>query len=208
MRQGNFPALDVCPPSMKFLVVAATSLVAAVGSARPPADLPDVGPAPALVGSTWINTEKPITLKSLKGKVVLVHFWTLACINCKHNLPQYNEWFKQFKDQKFAMIGIHTPELDFERELSNVQDAVKAHDIKYPVLVDGKAQNWDNWRQEYWPAIYLLDKRGHIRERWNGELEFNHAGGTARIEREIKELLDEPDEAAAPVQADSPRIAP
>ena len=119
-------------------------------------------PAPELVGSQWINTPggKPITLASRLGKVTVVEFWTFACINCRHNLPSYARWHTQFAAKDVAIIGIHTPETDAERDPATVARHVQELGIQYPVLLDNDYKNWDRWRQQYWPVVYVIDKRG------------------------------------------------
>jgi thiol-disulfide isomerase/thioredoxin len=153
----------------------------------------DNTPAPEFVGGTWLNTSKgqPIKLAGLKGKVILVHFWTFGCINCKHNLPIYDRWQKQFENQDVAILGVHTPETSGEAVTSRVSSDVKRRGITYPILVDNRSENWTRWHQRYWPCVYLLDKRGRIRYRWEGELEYDHAGGEAKMARKVEELLKE-----------------
>ncbi len=167
------------------------TLIAFSALGAPAETLPDLGAAPELIGNHWLNSAFPVRLKGLAGKVVLVHFWTLGCINCKHNLPAYNAWREQFKDASFLIVGIHTPETDYERDIGHLRQAVQERAIRYPVLIDNAGTNWDRWHQQYWPAIYLVDKHGRIRDTWSGELEFDHAGGTAKLTKEIKELLAE-----------------
>jgi thiol-disulfide isomerase/thioredoxin len=151
-------------------------------------------PAPPLVGTQWLNTtnKKPIVLDSRKGKVTIVHFWTFGCINCKRNLPAYARWEKKFSKKGVTIIGVHTPETDEEKITENVVREVKQIGINYPVLIDEKGKNWSNWEQQYWPTVYLLDKRGHVRAYWVGELEWNRAGGEAIMTRKIEQLLREP----------------
>jgi thiol-disulfide isomerase/thioredoxin len=147
-------------------------------------------PVPALTGeaSLWLNTDKPITFE--KGKVYVVHFWTFGCINCKRNLPAYDRWVKHFgKDVTF--IGVHTPETESEKKFENVKDAVKRYGITYPVLFDPKSENWNRWQQQWWPTVYLIDKQGRVRYYWMGELEWQNAGGEAKMRRFINQLLQE-----------------
>jgi peroxiredoxin len=146
--------------------------------------------APEFIGRNWLNSQ-PLSLSELKGKVVVVHFWTLGCINCKHNLPSYNGWEKQFGKDGLVIVGIHTPETDYERSPSHLARAIQERGITYPVLVDNEGKNWTAWKQEYWPAVYLVDKQGRIRDSWQGELDFENAGGTAKFTGEIRALLSE-----------------
>jgi peroxiredoxin len=147
--------------------------------------------APELVGGPWLNTHEnaPITLASRKGNVTIVEFWTFACINCRHNLSAYAHWNQKFAARGVDVIGVHTPETPPEYATENVRHEVEKLGITYPVLLDGQHKNWNCWNQEFWPTVYLIDKHGLIRYRWEGELEYNHSGGEAKIESLIEKLL-------------------
>lgn len=150
-------------------------------------------PAPKLVSTPadWLNTGgKPMAFE--KGRVYVVHFWAFGCGNCKRNLPAYAKWQSQFAKEPLTVLGIHTPETEREKDPKNVQDAVDRHDITYPVLIDGSGINWRRWQQQMWPTVYLVDKRGHVRAYWMGELEWEDAGGTRIMEEIIRRLLREP----------------
>ncbi|MBZ5537252.1 MAG: redoxin domain-containing protein [Acidobacteriia bacterium] len=149
--------------------------------------------APELVGGPWLNTPggKPIPISSRLGKVTVVEFWTFACINCRHNLPAYERLYKRFADREVTVIGIHTPETEIEHNPNNVSRRVKELGIEYPILLDQQATNWARWEQQYWPTIYLIDKRGRLRFRWEGELNYRNAGGEEKLARKIEELLQE-----------------
>lgn len=142
-------------------------------------------PAPEITGITnWLNTSSsPITLKSLRGKVVLVDFWTYTCINCIRTLPHVTSWYDKYKDQGFVVLGIHTPEFEFEKETSNVQDAIKQFNIHYPVGQDNNYATWNAFNNEYWPAEYLIDAQGNIRREEFGE------GNYDETEEAIQTLL-------------------
>jgi thiol-disulfide isomerase/thioredoxin len=172
-------------------ILALTALGAMASCATADGPWKEFQPVPEFVGSTWHNSDKPLTIAGLKGKVVLVHFWTFGCINCKHNLPTYSDWQKQFGDKGLQVIGVHTPETAEERVSSKVDDAIARWGIKYPVLTDNSGKNWNRWGLRYWPTVFLVDKQGRVRDVWEGELEYNHAGGTAKIAKEIKTLLAE-----------------
>ena len=138
----------------------------------PKGDLPDYGAAPPLhAGGAWINT-RPLTLASLRGKVVLVDFWTYSCINCLRTLPHLKAWYAAYHDKGLVIIGVHTPEFAFEHVTSNVRAAVKRLGIPYPVVQDNDYKTWDNYANEYWPAEYLIDKQGHVRHTHFGEGEY------------------------------------
>jgi thiol-disulfide isomerase/thioredoxin len=158
-------------------------------SSRPPGGFV----ARELTGDTWLNLPKgsQLSLASRKGKVTILHFWTFGCINCKRNLSAYARWQKRFASKGVVVIGVHTPETEGERNLTNVVRKVKELGISYPVLVDAEKQNWRRWEQAVWPAIYLIDKHGRVRYMWEGELEYQGAGGEAKMTRLIEDLLRE-----------------
>ena len=169
--------------------------VAAAFLAAAYAEQPEVlnQPAPELVGGLWLNTPKsrPVPLATRRGKVTVVHFWTFGCINCRHNLPIYARWHRQLAGKDVAIIGVHTPETEPERETINVTRATQQLAVEYPVLIDDQGLNWSRWHQQYWPAVYLIDKQGRIRYRWVGEMNYGKTAGAAVMTRLIEELLDE-----------------
>jgi thiol-disulfide isomerase/thioredoxin len=124
---------------------------------------PEIAP-----GLTWLNSE-PRTLASLKGKVVLVNFWTFACINCQRTLPHVKDLYAKYHDKGFEIVGIHTPEFDYEKELDNIKKAVKDEGITWPVVQDNNFVTWKKYKNIYWPAFYYLDKSGNIRHFHAGE---------------------------------------
>jgi len=141
------------------------------------------GAAPDFVGiDTWLNSP-PLTIAGLRGRVVLVDFWTYGCINCVHVLPHIVEWYEKYKDRGLTVVGVHTPEFAFERDSSNVKRAIQRHGIGYPVAQDNKFATWNAYRNRYWPTAYLIDR--------SGELVFQHAGEGAydEIDRTIRLLL-------------------
>ena len=141
----------------------------------------------------WLNVpqDAKLSLSARKGKVTVVHFWTYGCVNCTRNLPFYNEWQKRFSARGLEIIGVHTPETEAERVSANVAKKVKEFGITYPVLIDTYSDNWKTWQQRWWPAIYLVDKRGIVRYAWEGELEYKGAGGNAKMTQLIEALLRE-----------------
>src|SRR6478735_1267576 len=145
--------------------------------------LTDYGPAPDFAGiSEWINS-KPLTLQRLRGKVVLVDFWTYSCINCLRTLPHLEAWNAAYRKDGLVILGVHTPEFAFEHVTSNVRAAVKRLGIKYPVVQDNRFKTWDNYSNQYWPAEYLIDKTGHVRHTHFGE------GKYGETEHMIRDLL-------------------
>lgn len=118
--------------------------------------------APPLAGiSAWINSA-PLKLENLKGKVILIDFWTYSCINCIRTLPYLRDWDALYRDKGLYIIGVHTPEFEFEKNVNNVQQAVKHFNIKYPVVLDNDYATWSNYNNSYWPAHYLIDKNGKV----------------------------------------------
>jgi cytochrome c biogenesis protein CcdA/thiol-disulfide isomerase/thioredoxin len=135
-------------------------------------NLPDYGVAPPLhADGDWINT-KPLTIEQLRGKVVLIDFWTYSCINCLRTLPHLKAWDATYRKQGLVIIGVHTPEFAFEHVASNVRAAVQRLGIKYPVMQDNRFKTWDNYSNQYWPAEYLIDKTGHVRHTHFGEGQY------------------------------------
>lgn len=129
--------------------------------------------APKIEGiSTWINSP-PLQLADLKGKVVLVDFWTYSCINCIRTLPYLNDWYKKYHDKGLVIIGIHTPEFDFEKNAANVKNAVKHDDIQYPVGLDNSFVTWQNFSNHFWPAHYLINKQGEVVYEHFGEGDYD-----------------------------------
>lgn len=148
--------------------------------------LPDFGPAPEFTGIIgWLNTETSPSLQSLRGKVVLVDFWTYTCINCIRTLPYVTGWYEKYKDQGFVVVGIHTPEFEFEKKTENVQMAIAKFGIHYPVALDNDYGTWNAYGNQYWPAEYLIDAKGHLRHTHFGE------GNYVETELAIKNLLEE-----------------
>jgi cytochrome c biogenesis protein CcdA/thiol-disulfide isomerase/thioredoxin len=119
-------------------------------------------PAPAIDGiDAWINSS-PQNLNTLKGKVVLIDFWTYSCINCIRTLPYLKDWYNRYHNKGLVIIGVHTPEFDFEKDLNNVKNAVIQNKIEYPVALDNHFVTWQNFNNKYWPAHYLIDKNGNV----------------------------------------------
>lgn len=147
--------------------------------------------APELRGVTaWINSE-PITLQQLRGNVVIVHFWAFGCINCIRNLPHYQGWQEKFAKSGVTIIGIQTPETESERKLDNLQRNVVERKIEYPVIMDGASENWKAWGNNMWPSVYLIDRKGRVRNWWYGELNWEGAKGEEFLRNRIEELLAE-----------------
>lgn len=136
-------------------------------------DFKNYGKAPDFAGiSKWLNSD-PLTIKSLRGKVVLIDFWTYSCINCIRTLPYVTKWYDTYKDKGLVVVGVHTPEFDFEKDASNVQDAIKRFGIHYPVAQDNNYETWRAYNNQYWPAEYLIDKNGDMVHVHFGEGEYD-----------------------------------
>ncbi|MGO4308569.1 cytochrome c biogenesis protein DipZ [Pseudomonas sp. KB_15] len=147
--------------------------------------LPVEGNLPPLDGAVqWLNSP-PLDAQALKGKVVLVDFWTYSCINCLRSLPYVKAWAEKYRDQGLVVIGVHAPEFAFERDVNNVTKAMKDQGINYPVAIDNEFKIWRAFNNEYWPAHYFADAQGRIRYHHFGE------GAYAESERVIQQLLRE-----------------
>jgi cytochrome c biogenesis protein CcdA/thiol-disulfide isomerase/thioredoxin len=145
--------------------------------------LKDYGAAPDVHDiSAWINS-RPLTLRALRGKVVLVDFWTYSCINCLRTLPYLKSWDERYRSKGLVILGVHTPEFAFEHDLGNVRAAVKRLGVRYPVALDNDYGTWNAYGNNYWPADYLVDQAGHVRDMHFGEGEY------ARTDRDIRLLL-------------------
>ncbi|USN53074.1 MAG: cytochrome c biogenesis protein DipZ [Candidatus Nomurabacteria bacterium] len=140
-------------------------------------------PAPELIpGGEWFNSD-PLSLKELRGKVVLVDFWTYSCINCQRTLPYLRDWWEKYKDDGLVIIGVHTPEFEFEKDPDNVAKALRDYEIDYPVMQDNNFATWSAYKNRYWPRKYLVDQNGNIIYDHIGE------GGYEETERQIQEAL-------------------
>jgi thiol-disulfide isomerase/thioredoxin len=182
--------LDRC----RFLGTAAMSIAAAqlgiIGCGvpqmtRPANNLSIEDELPSLGSTTgWLNSQ-PLTAASLRGKVVLVQFWTYTCINWLRTLPYVRAWDKKYKDQGLVVIGVHTPEFEFEKNVDNVRRAAKYMRVDYPIAIDSDHAIWRAFKNEYWPALYFVDAKGRIRHHQFGEGEYDQS------EKIIQQLLAE-----------------
>ena len=152
------------------------------------AKLPRLGVAPDFTGNQrWFNTPggRPLSLKALRGKVVLVDFWTYTCINCLRTLPYLEAWDARYRADGLVIVGVHSPEFPFEQDAGNVAAAVKREGIRYPVAQDNALKTWNAWGNQYWPADYLIDAKGEVRDAHFGE------GAYDKTEMAIRALLVE-----------------
>ena len=132
--------------------------------------------------SAWVNSE-PLQMNELKGKVVLVDFWSYSCINCVRTFPYLKSWYEKYKDRGLVIIGVHTPEFTFEKNLENVKKATKRYGIDYPVALDNDYKTWRAYNNRYWPTSYLIDQEGNIVLKHIGE------GKYLEMENAIRKLL-------------------
>ncbi|MCW2242441.1 cytochrome c biogenesis protein DipZ [Azospirillum canadense] len=162
----------------------AATMVAAAESARNfRKDYPVEGEFPSLDGAVqWLNSP-PLSPEQLRGKVVLVDFWTYSCINCIRTIPYINAWAEKYKDQGLVVLGVHAPEFAFEKKIDNVRNAVADFRIGFPVAIDNTFKIWRSFRNSYWPALYFIDAQGRIRHHQFGE------GGYDKAEKVIQDLL-------------------
>jgi cytochrome c biogenesis protein CcdA/thiol-disulfide isomerase/thioredoxin len=145
--------------------------------------LPKIAGAPEFAGiAHWLNSD-PLTMSQLRGKVVLIDFWTYSCINCVRTLPYVNKWYDTYHDKGFVVVGVHSPEFEFEKDTGNVADAIKRFHIHYPVAQDNNLATWQAYSNIYWPAHYLIDQNGIVRQVHFGE------GGYLETENAIRSLI-------------------
>ena len=170
---------------MKNLVFVAAAALVITGAATVASSRTDEGRMPDLNGAVaWINSA-PLSGKQLRGKVVLVNFWTYSCINSRRELPYMKAWAAKYKDAGLVVIGVHAPEFGFERDPANVKNALSDLNITYPIPIDSNHSIWTNFRNEYWPADYFIDAKGRIRYHHFGEGEYE------KSESVIQALLKE-----------------
>ncbi len=156
-----------------FIMSLGTDLLprAMAHSVKPqPSSLPVLFNAPEISGlDHWINSKKIDSMKELRGKVVLVDFWTYSCYNCINTFPYVQAWHKKYAKDGLVVLGIHAPEFQFERKLDNVKQAVQKHGLTFPIALDNGFKVWRAYGNRYWPAFYLIDKNGVVRYRHFGE---------------------------------------
>ncbi len=179
----NAPAADQANAGGPAMTATNSAMMRAAVDA--PAPLPVEGQLPSLDGAVqWLNSP-PLTAQALRGKVVLVDFWTYSCINCLRTLPYVKAWAQKYRDQGLVVIGVHAPEFAFERDIGNVKKAVHDLGVDYPVAIDNNFAIWRGFNNQYWPAHYFIDAEGRVRYHHFGE------GNYAESERVIQQLLRE-----------------
>jgi len=176
--------LDKLRPQQSTTAISGPSMMRAKPAGESEA-LPVEGPAPSLDGAVeWLNS-KPLTTEQLKGKVVVVDFWTYSCINCLRAIPYVRAWAEKYRDHGLVVIGVHAPEFAFERNVDNVKKAITTLGIGYPVAIDNEYKIWRAFENEYWPAHYFIDAKGQIRHHHFGEGDYDES------EQVIQQLLAE-----------------
>jgi peroxiredoxin len=181
-------------PRRLIVSLGLTAWIAAAVSGTSPAQFLKPGQtaqAPEFRGVTqWINSD-PLTMAGLRGKVVLVHFWTHGCFNCVNNYSHYKSWQDRYEGKKVVIVGIHTPETPGERETERIKAQAAKHDLKFPIAVDNDSANWKAWNNRLWPTVYVVDKRGRVRYGWEGELNYKGAPGEEKVRKLVDDLLRE-----------------
>jgi thiol-disulfide isomerase/thioredoxin len=141
-------------------------------------------------GGQWFNS-RPLTVKDLRGKVVIVNIWVYSCINCHNSLPTLKEWYKKYKDQGLEIVGVHTPEFESDKVISNVTASLKQDGVTWPVFQDNESKTWNAYNNRYWPSFYLIDRSGNIRELHEGEISSRYPQAIPGLERTLVKLLSE-----------------
>ena len=140
--------------------------------------------APEFAKGDWINSE-PLTLDKLRGRVVVIEFWTFGCYNCRNTLPFVKRWDERYREKGLTVVGVHSPEFDYEKKVANLRDEVSSLAIRYPVVTDNEYETWKAYDVQAWPTLFVLDKAGRVRWTHVGE------GAYDETERTIQKLLDE-----------------
>jgi thiol-disulfide isomerase/thioredoxin len=188
--QPELPAVAAQQPTVEPTVVVVPTTPPRPEPTVPPTPKPglaleDMGPAPELVGLTnWINSE-PLTLQELRGKVVVIDFWTFGCYNCRNTRPHVRALYDKYKDQGLEILGIHTPEFAYEKVPDNVRSAAKEQGVIWPIALDQEFKTWRAFGNRYWPAFYVIDANGHLRYKHFGEGRYEHN------EKVVQQLLNE-----------------
>jgi thiol-disulfide isomerase/thioredoxin len=161
------------------ILIAAGSNPSAISGRVDVTNLPDDGPAPQLAAKGWINTP-PLTAADLRGKVVLYDIWTYSCINCVRTFPFIRAWYDRYRPDGLVVVGVHSPEFDFEKVHDNVAKAVKHLDVTWPVALDDDMTIWNEFKNRYWPADYVADRNGHLRYSHFGEGDYENTENVLR----------------------------
>ena len=166
------------------ILLGAILMIAGVLTNLPPAEGRTGSPAPEISNEIWLNSE-PLRLADLRGKVVMVEFWTFGCWNCRNIEPYVKAWHKKYAPQGLVVIAIHSPEFQYEHDVNRVKEYIRDNKLSYAVPIDNDFTTWRKFKNRYWPTLYLIDKRGNIQYIKIGE------GAYERTEQEIQRLLAE-----------------
>ncbi len=137
----------------------------------------------------WIGSE-PLKIRDLRKKVVVLHFWTNGCINCKRNYEHYRQWLKDFEGKDVVIVGVHTPELEWEKDVARIRSEVEKNGLAFPVAVDNEGETWRAWDNRIWPTVYVIDQKGRVRYVWVGELAWEGAKGAETVRDFVNKLLE------------------
>lgn len=178
-------------------LVATVALTAALSASLSQAS--DSGPLPAtgtpapefLVDGQWFNA-KPLTLASLRGKVVLINIWVFSCANCHRSLPTLQDWYAKYKGQGLEIVGPHTPEFESDKPATTVAAMLERDSVTWPVFQDNQSRTWNAYNNRFWPSFYLVDRQGRIRATHAGEMSTTFPNNIKPFEEKIKALLAEP----------------
>jgi len=184
-------ALTVAAPEIPASSVTATKLKNALASPYPAPEIVDI--------DTWFNSP-PLQISKLRGKVVLIDFWTYSCINCIRTLPYIRSWYEKYHDRGLVIIGVHTPEFEFEKDPNNVFHAVKSDEILYPVALDNAYGTWQSFNNHYWPAHYLIDKKGQVVYQSFGEGDYDVTENNIRYLLQVGEDIPQTEPMQTEVQ--------
>jgi thiol-disulfide isomerase/thioredoxin len=190
-------AAIIAAVSLTAVVVAANSNPSSVSGKVDTSNLPDEGPVAELRAEGWLNSP-PLTSASLTGKVVLYDFWTYSCINCIRTFPFIRSWYNRYKGDGLVVIGVHSPEFDFEKVHKNVEDAVERNDVTWPVAFDDDMKIWNAFANQYWPADYIADRSGHLRYKHFGEGDYDNTEDVIRTLLGVDPTSRRADEIASP----------
>ncbi len=147
--------------------------------------------APELIaGGGWLNSQ-PLTLASQRGKVVIVNIWVHSCINCHNSLPTLKAWYAKYKAQGLEIIGVHTPEFESDKDVNALRASLKDDGVTWPIMQDNKSATWQAYNNQFWPAFYLVDRKGVIRESHDGEISSRYPDAIPGLEATLKKLLSE-----------------
>ncbi len=143
-----------------------------------------------ILGGEWLNS-KPLSIKDLRGKVVVVNIWVHSCINCHNSLPTLKSWYKKYKDQGLEIVGVHTPEFESDKDLAQTASSLKEDGVTWAVMQDNNEATWKAYNNQFWPTFYIIDRNGFIRNTHAGEISVRYPKAIPGLEADIQKLLTE-----------------